>query len=95
MCNKIVQRWAKFPFPGLVNFVPAVAYHLCLKLPAKFSKPGNDISAQSYMNSGFMLQASINATKNISNASIPNVLTGNRIDLQCKVDVSCRAYRFG
>ena len=25
---------------GLVNFVPAVACHLCLKLPAAFSQPG-------------------------------------------------------
>ena len=26
--------------PGLVNFVPAVAYHFCLNLPEKFSQPG-------------------------------------------------------
>ena len=25
------------PFPGLVNFDPAVAYHFYLSLPAKFS----------------------------------------------------------
>ena len=25
-----VQEWAKFLFPGLVNFVPTVAYHFCL-----------------------------------------------------------------
>ena len=25
----------------LVNFVPAVAYHFCLNLPANFSQPGN------------------------------------------------------
>ena len=28
-------------FPGLVNFVPAVAYHFCLNLLAAFSQPGN------------------------------------------------------
>ena len=32
---------AKVLFPGLVNFVPAVAYHFCLSLPASFSQPGN------------------------------------------------------
>ena len=31
------------PFPGLVNFVPAVAYILCLHLPAAFSQPGNGL----------------------------------------------------
>ena len=28
-----IQGWAKFAFPGLVNFVPAVAYNFCLNLP--------------------------------------------------------------
>ena len=27
-------------FPGLVNFVTAVAYHFCLNLPRAFSQPG-------------------------------------------------------
>ena len=31
------------PFPGLVNFVPAVAYLFCLNLPAAFSQPGNGL----------------------------------------------------
>ena len=26
--------------PGLLNFVPAVAYHFCLNMPAAFSQPG-------------------------------------------------------
>ena len=26
--------------PGLVNFVPALAYHYCLNLPAAFTLPG-------------------------------------------------------
>ena len=42
----LVQGWAKLPFPGLVNFVPAVAYHFCLILPENFSQPGNGILAQ-------------------------------------------------
>ena len=25
---------------GLVNFVPALAYHFCLNLPAAFTQPG-------------------------------------------------------
>ena len=33
------------PFPGLENFVPAVAYHFCLNLPAAFSQPGNGLIA--------------------------------------------------
>ena len=35
-----VQSSAKFDAPGLVNFVPAVAYHLCLKLHVAVSQPG-------------------------------------------------------
>ena len=36
-----VQWWAEALFPGLVNFVPAVAYQFCLNMPATFSQPGN------------------------------------------------------
>ena len=35
-----VQRLAKVCAPGLVNSIPAVAYHFCLNLPAAFTKPG-------------------------------------------------------
>ena len=31
------------PFPGLVNFVPAVFYHFCFNLPGAFSQPGNGL----------------------------------------------------
>ena len=31
------------PFPGLVNFVLAVAYLFCLNMPAAFSQPGNGL----------------------------------------------------
>ena len=31
------------PFPGLVNYVPAVAHLFCLNLPAAFSQPGNSL----------------------------------------------------
>ena len=31
------------PFPGLVNFVPAVSYPFYLNLPAAFSQPGNGL----------------------------------------------------
>ena len=44
--NLHTQGWAYLPFPGLVNFVPAVAYHFCLILSEKFSQPGNGILAQ-------------------------------------------------
>ena len=30
-------------FPGLVKFVPAVAYHFSLNLPEAFSQPGNGL----------------------------------------------------
>ena len=32
--------------PGLVNFVPAVAYHICLNLPQIVSQPGGLFLAQ-------------------------------------------------
>ena len=32
--SKRLQRLAQVDSPGLVNFVPAVAYHFCLSLPA-------------------------------------------------------------
>ena len=38
-----LQGTSKRPFPGLVNFVPAVAYHFCLNLPEAFSPPGNGL----------------------------------------------------
>ena len=39
-----LQGWAT----KLVNFVPALAYHFCLNLPEKFSKPGIGNLAQPY-----------------------------------------------
>ena len=33
-------RLAKVDAPGLVNFIPAVAYHFCLNLPAASTKHG-------------------------------------------------------
>ena len=38
--DREVQGSPKECFPGLVNFVTAVAYHLCLNLPRAFSQPG-------------------------------------------------------
>ena len=35
-----IQGSAKRLRPGLVNCVPAVAYHFCLNLPRAFSQPG-------------------------------------------------------
>ena len=40
-----VQGSAKKLWPGLVNFVPAVAYNLCLNLPAAFMQPGQSLLA--------------------------------------------------
>ena len=36
-----LQGSAKRRALGLVNFVPADAYHFCLALPAAFSQPGD------------------------------------------------------
>ena len=36
----LLQGSAKRLKPGLVKFVPAVAYHFCLNLPGAFSQPG-------------------------------------------------------
>ena len=38
-----IQGTFKRSFPGLVNFVPAAAYHYCLNLPEAFSQPGNGL----------------------------------------------------
>ena len=43
-----VQESAKRRSPGLVNFVPGVAYHFCLALPAAFTQPAD----QSYNSFG-------------------------------------------
>ena len=40
--NRYVSSW----IPRFGEFVPAVAYHLCLKLPKKFSQPGAHFLAQ-------------------------------------------------
>ena len=40
-----VQGSAKSQAPGLVNFVPAVAYRICLSLPAALSQPGRSLLA--------------------------------------------------
>ena len=37
---KTLPRSAKVDAPGLVNSAPALAYHLCLNLPAAFTPPG-------------------------------------------------------
>ena len=36
-----IYRESRRLFPGLVNFVPAIAYLFCLYLPAAFSQPGD------------------------------------------------------
>ena len=41
-----LQGSAKKRSPGLVNFVPALAYHLCLALPAAFTQPGDHFLAE-------------------------------------------------
>ena len=40
-----VKGLAKRRAPGLVNFVPAVAYPFCLALPAAFTQPGDRLLA--------------------------------------------------
>ena len=37
--SSVLQSWENFFVGGLVKFVPAVAYHFCLNLPATFSQP--------------------------------------------------------
>ena len=38
-----IQEISTRQFPGLVNFVPAIAYHFCLNLAAAFSQLGNSL----------------------------------------------------
>ena len=35
----LLERSAQVGSPGLVNFIHAIAYHFCLKLPAVFTQP--------------------------------------------------------
>ena len=42
----VVQGSSKRRSPGLMNFVPAVAYHPCLILPAAFTQPGDHLLAE-------------------------------------------------
>ena len=42
----LVQGSAKRWSPGLVSFVPALAYHFCLDLPAAFTQPGACLLAE-------------------------------------------------
>ena len=60
--------------PGLVNFVPAVAYHFCLILPATFSQPGNDSFGNPWT---FKFQYPYNNTK--SSLSLTT-------DLKCRLE---------
>ena len=39
----------KLIFPGLGNFVPAVAHHFCLNWPAAFTQPGASTLAESVL----------------------------------------------
>ena len=41
----LIQGSPKECLPGLVNFVPAVAYHFCLSLLAAFTQPGTNLLA--------------------------------------------------
>ena len=43
-----VQGCAELPFPDLVNFVATVAYHICRALPAAFTKPWVQLSAEPF-----------------------------------------------
>ena len=40
-----LQRSAKRLWPSIVNFVPAVAKHFCLSLPAALTQPGRSLLA--------------------------------------------------
>ena len=46
----IVQTSAKVGTPGLMNFVPALAYHFCLNLPAAFMQHGESTLADLCIN---------------------------------------------
>ena len=44
--RSVYRARLKFGAPGLVNFVPAVAYHFCLALPAAVTQPGDFLLAE-------------------------------------------------
>ena len=43
LCYQLIHGISRRPFPGLVNFVPAVAYIICLILHAAFSQLANSL----------------------------------------------------
>ena len=49
-----IMGLAKRLWTGLVNFVPAVAYHFCLALPAAFKQPGDHLLAEPCTGLGFI-----------------------------------------
>ena len=42
----VIQGWVKMLAPGLMNFVPAVAYHFCLNFPEKILSTWGSLLAQ-------------------------------------------------
>ena len=46
MTNKQIQGLAKRRYPGLISFVPAVAYHFYLAMPAAITQPGDNLIAE-------------------------------------------------
>ena len=48
-CGRTLQGLANWRAQGSVNFVPAVAYHFCLNLPAAFTQPRAHLLAEPCM----------------------------------------------
>ena len=52
--NAVQDDWVELQgsanrlWPGLVKFVPAVAYHFCLNLPPAFTQPGLSLLAEPF-----------------------------------------------
>ena len=58
-----VQGWAKRRLPGLVNVVTAVAYHLCLALPAAFTQPEDHLLAVPSSSTTVLHKTGVNCVK--------------------------------
>ena len=80
----ILQGSAKRWFPGCENFVPSLAYHFCLDLPAEFSQPGKRLFVGPCTQVCTSLLSSQNARKDgvvHSTGRVPGLAVG-RTDLK-------------
>ena len=89
-----IQGSAKRGSPGLVNFVPALAYHFCLSLPAALTLPGARLLAEpgGHLKASFVIKLTNGCiTDNthityLSEASIDKLSSADRFSMWASLD---------